>query len=183
MTWFTSIAALSGATSVIFGAFGAHALKDKVSPHQAASWSTATHYQLAHSIVLLYASTSGVPLTGATLFASYAFTTGITLFSGSIYALCLLPAGHPARKGLGPVTPLGGLSLIIGWLALAYAKRPTALRLAYSFSKYASLAARATRQALKETERVAAERRAQEGLRYQTWKDGKASEQINLGHK
>ena len=87
-----------------------------------ASWATATKYQLVHSVVLLVVS-SAAPLSGATLFASYAFTTGIALFSGSIYALCLLPAGHSLRKVLGPTTPMGGLSLIVGWLALAYAKR------------------------------------------------------------
>lgn len=90
---------------------------------EAASWSTAVHYQFVHSLALLYVS-SQAPLTGASLLASYAFTTGITLFSGSIYALCTLPAGHGARKLFGPVTPLGGLSFIVGWLALAYAKRP-----------------------------------------------------------
>ncbi|WFD33360.1 hypothetical protein MCUN1_000173 [Malassezia cuniculi] len=128
MSWFPSIAALSGATSVVLGAFGAHALKDKLNPHQAASWSTAVQYQLVHSIALLFV-TSTAPLTGANLVASYAFTTGITLFSGSIYGLCLAPAGASVRKILGPTTPLGGIAFIVGWLALAYARRPTAPRL------------------------------------------------------
>lgn len=79
-----------------------------------------------HSLALLYVA-SQAPLNGAALLASYAFTTGITLFSGSIYGLCLLPQGHGLRKLLGPTTPLGGLSFIVGWLALAYAKRPARL--------------------------------------------------------
>ncbi|WFD05330.1 hypothetical protein MVES1_000660 [Malassezia vespertilionis] len=103
MTWFQSFAGLSGASAVICG--------------------TATQYQLVHSIALLYVS-SHVPLNGAALVASYAFATGMTLFSGSIYALCLLPQGHGARKVLGPSTPIGGLCMIAGWLALAYARRP-----------------------------------------------------------
>lgn len=76
-----------------------------------------------HTIALLLIS-SHKPLAGASLFASYAFTTGITLFSGSIYGLCLLEQGNPLRKFLGPTTPLGGLSFIAGWVALAIAKYP-----------------------------------------------------------
>lgn len=64
------------------------------------------------------------PLAGANLFASCAFATGIVLFSGSIYGLCTLAAGHPLRKVLGPATPFGGLSFMAGWLALAYARLP-----------------------------------------------------------
>lgn len=89
---------------------------------EAASWSTATQYQLVHSVALLFIS-SRVPLSGAAYFASAAFATGITLFSGSIYGLCLLNAGSPVRKVLGPTTPLGGLSFIAGWVALAIAAR------------------------------------------------------------
>ncbi|KAI3626499.1 hypothetical protein CBS9595_001860 [Malassezia furfur] len=122
MTFFEVFAGLSGATAVVAGAFGAHALKDKLNPHQAASWSTATQYQLVHSVALLFIS-SRVPLSGAAYFASAAFATGITLFSGSIYGLCLLNAGSPVRKVLGPTTPLGGLSFIAGWVALAIAAR------------------------------------------------------------
>lgn len=95
---------------------------------EAASWGTAVQYQLVHSLALLFVSTTG-PLTGANLVASYAFATGITLFSGSIYGLCLAPPGASVRKLLGPTTPLGGLAFIVGWLALAYARRPSAPRL------------------------------------------------------
>lgn len=61
--------------------------------------------------------------------ASYAFTTGITLFSGSIYGLCLTNEGNGVRKLLGPATPLGGLALIVAWIALAVGKRGSAPRL------------------------------------------------------
>ncbi|KAL4399871.1 hypothetical protein ACI68E_002780 [Malassezia pachydermatis] len=126
MTWLGTFTGLSGASAVALGAFGAHALKDKLNAHQTTSWSTATKYQLIHTAVLLFI-TSVRPLRGANKFAAYAFATGIVLFSGSIYGLCLLPAGHGLRKLLGPATPLGGLSFIAGWLALAYARVPVTL--------------------------------------------------------
>ncbi|PWN93278.1 DUF423-domain-containing protein [Acaromyces ingoldii] len=124
--FFHTFACLSGATSVAFGAFGAHALKGKLSAHQASSWTTATSYQLTHSIALLYVASQIAPSISNSrplTVAAYAFTAGITLFSGSIYGLCLTNEGSPIRKLLGPATPLGGLALIAGWVALALAKR------------------------------------------------------------
>jgi uncharacterized membrane protein YgdD (TMEM256/DUF423 family) len=102
-------------------AFGAHALKSKLNAHQVASWQTATTYQLIHSVALLVTATQ--PASQAVTVASYAFTTGITLFSGSIYGLCLTQDGNAFRKVLGPATPFGGMALIIGWIALAVSKR------------------------------------------------------------
>lgn len=86
------------------------------------AWNTATQYQLLHSLVLLYSLS--LPPTGPVVAASYAFATGITFFSGSIYGLCLTKPENPIRKLLGPITPIGGISMIAGWLLLAYAKRP-----------------------------------------------------------
>lgn len=107
------VAALSGATAVICGAFGAHALESIVGPEGVASWNTASEYHLLHSVVLLalalFSAHGGRPITlPASLFAA-----GIALFSGSIYLLVLV-----GWRWLGPVTPLGGLCLIAGWLAL-----------------------------------------------------------------
>ncbi|KAF9879541.1 hypothetical protein CkaCkLH20_03084 [Colletotrichum karsti] len=105
------LAATSAALSVGFGAFGAHGLKNRISdPSKIASWTTAAHYQLIHSVALLIARQNPV--------ASGLFTAGMAMFSGSIYALVL----NPDLKFLGPVTPIGGLSLIAGWLALAFTK-------------------------------------------------------------
>lgn len=104
-----------------FRAFGTHALKNRLTPHQFSSWQTATSYQIVHSIALLVASSQ--PSNSAVQIASYAFTSGITLFSGSIYGLCLTSEGNAWRKLLGPATPIGGAALIIGWLALALSKR------------------------------------------------------------
>lgn len=93
---------------------------------ESAAWSTATQYQMIHSLALLY--TLSLPKTGPVVAAGYAFATGITFFSGSIYGLCLTRPENKIRKLLGPITPLGGISFIVGWLLLAYAKRPASLR-------------------------------------------------------
>uniref|UniRef100_A0A7S4HJI3 DUF423-domain-containing protein n=1 Tax=Vannella robusta TaxID=1487602 RepID=A0A7S4HJI3_9EUKA len=106
------LGAISGAISVAMGAFGAHGLKKRYSnnPQKVASWNTAAHYQLIHSVVLCLLSFTPrtSPLTG------YLLSTGITLFSGSIYLLVLTE-----WKLLGPVTPIGGLCLIASWISLA----------------------------------------------------------------
>ena len=107
------IAAISGALAVMAGAFGAHGLRARVGPDLLAAWATASQYHLIHSVVLLaialYAASAGkdIRIPGSL------FLAGIVLFSGSIYGLVLSSA-----KWLGPVTPLGGLCLIAGWLSL-----------------------------------------------------------------
>lgn len=107
------IASISGCLAVVAGAFGAHGLRDRVSPEQVSAWVTASQYHLLHSVVLLalalYAAKSGasIRLPGAL------FGTGMLLFSGSIYLLVLTD-----QRWLGPVTPLGGLLLIAAWLSL-----------------------------------------------------------------
>ncbi|KAF3766851.1 hypothetical protein M406DRAFT_20331, partial [Cryphonectria parasitica EP155] len=106
-TWWR-VGAVYGAAAVCLGAFGAHGLKQRINdPAKLASWATAAHYQLIHSVAVLVARDN--PL------AAGLFTAGMTMFSGSIYALILDPARF---KVLGPVTPLGGLCLIGGWLSL-----------------------------------------------------------------
>ncbi|KAK3319508.1 DUF423-domain-containing protein [Cercophora scortea] len=113
---FWKIGAFYGAAAVGLGAFGAHGLKNRISdPKKLASWGTAAQYQLVHSVVLLIARDHPV--------AGVCFTLGMTMFSGSIYGLTLLPEGDGLRKVLGPTTPLGGLFLIAGWLALAFGTR------------------------------------------------------------
>lgn len=107
------LAALSGALAVALGAWGAHGLRERLGPEALATWQTAVQYHLLHSVALLALALHalrggrGVALAGGLLAA------GVLLFSGSLYALVL---GGP--RWLGPVTPLGGLSLIAGWLAL-----------------------------------------------------------------
>ncbi|TGZ85047.1 DUF423-domain-containing protein [Ascodesmis nigricans] len=114
---FWTLGCLYGASSVALGAFGAHGLKKIISdPAKIRTWETAAHYQLIHSGALLLAVTAAPNNRPAQIL----FTVGMTLFSGSIYALVLDPQRF---KFLGPVTPLGGLCLIGGWLVLAFGTR------------------------------------------------------------
>ena len=109
--------ALSAATSVVLGAFGAHALKGMLSISSQATFETAVHYQMTHSLGLLLVGVLMLVLGVKTpwLTAAWSFTVGIFLFSGSLYGLALL-----GWRWLGPVTPVGGALFIVGWLALAY---------------------------------------------------------------
>jgi len=106
-------AALLGASGVALGAFGAHGLRARLTPERLESWETAVLYHLLHAVALLalalFARATG---RGIALPAGL-WTAGVLLFSGSIYLLAL---GGP--RWLGPVTPLGGLSLLAGWLSL-----------------------------------------------------------------
>jgi len=147
INWWT-VGSLYGAASVAFGAFGAHGLKSRGIPDaKIASWSTAAHYQvsrrkkkatpeskirsthhfyfsdtiirqLIHSVALVAVETA---FPGKQkLWAKSLLTAGMTMFSGSIYLLVLDPQRF---KALGPVTPLGGVALIGGWVALAVGSR------------------------------------------------------------
>ncbi|KAF3040974.1 hypothetical protein E8E12_009171 [Didymella heteroderae] len=116
---FWTIGCLYGASSVMLGAFGAHGLKKRIAdPARIANWGTAAQYQLVHSAVLTFASVAAPQNT----LAMGLLTAGMTMFSGSLYLLVLDPQRF--GKVLGPVTPLGGLALIGGWVALAVTKRP-----------------------------------------------------------
>jgi uncharacterized membrane protein YgdD (TMEM256/DUF423 family) len=113
-----SLAAFFGFTAVMAGALGAHALEGILTEREMLrAWETAVLYHLAHAVVLLGL---GVWSTGDKLsppcsrrWATGLIAAGIVLFSGSIYGLAL---GGP--RFLGPVTPLGGLLLLAGWIAI-----------------------------------------------------------------
>jgi uncharacterized membrane protein YgdD (TMEM256/DUF423 family) len=111
------IAALTGASAVALGAFGAHALKDTLAAHGAtATWQTASLYHLVHApVLLLLAFQTQPPNRTFDLFLG-----GIFLFSGSLYLLCLTHI-----KPLGAITPLGGVLLILAWLDLLRMKSST----------------------------------------------------------
>lgn len=104
---FYRFAAVSGAVAVACGAFGAHALEGKVPEARLKAWTTAAHYQGIHSLALLAAASHRSKIPGTLLGA------GIVLFSGSLYLLVLTN-----QRALGAITPIGGLALIGGWLAL-----------------------------------------------------------------
>jgi uncharacterized membrane protein YgdD (TMEM256/DUF423 family) len=106
-------AATFGMLSVIFGAFGAHALKKILSQEQLHSFEVGIKYQMYHSIVLLVLSFKTNAISSSTY---WCFTIGIVLFSFSIYGLVLSDAKGRKLRFLGPITPIGGLLLVSGWL-------------------------------------------------------------------
>lgn len=100
--------------AVAAGAFGAHALRDRLSPADLATFETAARYQMYHALALLavaWLAERGHPRAAL---AAKLFIAGIVLFSGSLYALTL--AG---LRWMGAVTPLGGAAFILGWVSLA----------------------------------------------------------------
>ena len=107
------IAAISGAAAVMAGAFGAHGLRARATPEQISAWTTASNYHLLHSVVLLALAMFASSTARSIVWPASLFGLGLVLFSGSIYLLVLTEA-----RWLGPVTPIGGLLLIAGWLAL-----------------------------------------------------------------
>ena len=117
MKGFVVAGALLAAAAVGAGAFGAHALADRLSAARLATWETAARYHLIHAValVLLGALSARWPAPLLTV-SAWLFTVGIVIFGGTVYALAL---GGP--RWLGAITPLGGLSLIAGWIVLAVA--------------------------------------------------------------
>jgi len=113
-------AAFFGATAIILGAFGAHLLKKKLSTEQLQSFETGIKYQIYHAIILLVL---GFQLKESSTIDQYiflAFIIGTLLFSFSIYGLVISSAKNKKIKFLGPITPLGGLFLVAGWLLLFF---------------------------------------------------------------
>jgi uncharacterized membrane protein YgdD (TMEM256/DUF423 family) len=105
-------AAILGASAVMLGAFGAHALRSTLGAQQLGWWQSATQYQLAHAIALLVIAT--LPLRRAPL-AAACMALGTLIFSGTLYLMAL---GLP--HWLGAITPIGGILLIAGWLVLGW---------------------------------------------------------------
>jgi uncharacterized membrane protein YgdD (TMEM256/DUF423 family) len=113
-------ATVLGGLAVILGAFGAHKLKELVPPETVSTFQTGVTYQFYHvfallAVGILYAHIPSSQLVWAGRF----FLIGILLFSGSLYALTLLKATETVGlRGIGAITPLGGLFFIAGWVAL-----------------------------------------------------------------
>ena len=112
------IAALYGALGIIFGAFGAHALKKIFSDDLLKSFETGVKYQLYHAIVLLVIGFQFSFTESLQTAVAWCFIVGTFLFSFSIYGLCISSAKGKKLRFLGPITPLGGLLLVIGWILL-----------------------------------------------------------------
>jgi uncharacterized membrane protein YgdD (TMEM256/DUF423 family) len=117
MPFFIIAGAVNAAIAVMLGAFGAHALKEKLSEHYLAIWETAVQYQMFHALgliaigILMSSSLIG-PITQLT-WAGWLLLAGIIIFSGSLYILSLTGIGV-----LGAITPIGGVAFIIGWIML-----------------------------------------------------------------
>lgn len=111
-------AALFGLIAVILGAFGAHGLQGKVSDDQLDNWKTAVNYQFYHTLALLFLATFSRARNSLITFAYFGFTIGILLFSGSLYLLSTRAITGISAAFLGPITPIGGLCFILGWLGL-----------------------------------------------------------------
>jgi uncharacterized membrane protein YgdD (TMEM256/DUF423 family) len=115
-------ASLFGVAAVFLGAFGSHGLKGRITDHELDIWKTAVDYQFYHTLVLLFLSLASGLHEKFIRIASYSFTFGIILFSGSLYILSLRSiSGLEWARYLGPVTPLGGLLFILGWICLILA--------------------------------------------------------------
>ena len=106
-----------GLLAVVFGAFGAHALRNTLAPEMLETFEVAVRYQMYHGLALIAAAWAATqwdtPLTTA---SGWCFVAGILIFSGSLYVLSLT-----GIRWLGAITPIGGLAFIAGWACLIIA--------------------------------------------------------------
>lgn len=114
-TWI-AVGALSAAVAVGLGAFGAHGLEERVPASELEIWKTGVHYHFLHAIALVLLGLFLRPTDTRAPVAGWSFLAGQLIFAGTLYAMVL---GGP--RILGAVTPIGGVLLIIGWLAFARA--------------------------------------------------------------
>ncbi len=117
---FLRMGAILGALSVIAGAFGAHAFKAVISEKGLAVFETSVRYQFYHALALLLTGILYKDFTNTfLLWSGRLFGFGILLFSGSLYLLSFFNTGvNDSIKWVGAITPIGGLSFILGWLSL-----------------------------------------------------------------
>jgi uncharacterized membrane protein YgdD (TMEM256/DUF423 family) len=115
-------ASLSSALSIILGAFGAHALKDIISPERLQVFETGVRYQLYHSLALLFLGLYiNINSSFNAKWIARMFKAGIYIFSGSLYLLsCRGILGIESWKWIGAITPFGGILFISAWLLLAF---------------------------------------------------------------
>lgn len=120
MPFFIIAGAINAFIAVAFGAFGAHALKEKLSEKYLAIWETAVQYQMYHAIGLIVIgilmSTNIIGNVSQLSWAGYLMLIGIVIFSGSLYVLSLSGIGI-----LGAITPIGGVAFLTAWLLVIVA--------------------------------------------------------------
>jgi uncharacterized membrane protein YgdD (TMEM256/DUF423 family) len=107
-------------TGVMLGALGAHALKEQLDASQLASFETGVRYQLFHGLALMVVALIPVLSNSVKNLVFWFFVVGLVLFSGSIYGLSTQAITGTKLSFLGPVTPVGGLLLILGWLFVLF---------------------------------------------------------------
>lgn len=110
--WLVGLGALNALMAVAAGAFGAHALKERLEPRALEIFETAARYQMYHALGLILC---GLLATRGSAIAGWLLQAGIVLFSGALYVLAL-----SGVKGLGALAPLGGLAFMAGWAYLAW---------------------------------------------------------------
>jgi uncharacterized membrane protein YgdD (TMEM256/DUF423 family) len=114
---FLLVGALAGFTGVTLGAFGAHALRGRLSPEMLVVFETGVRYQMYHALAILAIGLIAARMSGWLIVsAGWLMTAGIVLFSGSLYLLAFT-----GITVLGAITPIGGVAFLLGWAGLAMA--------------------------------------------------------------
>jgi uncharacterized membrane protein YgdD (TMEM256/DUF423 family) len=114
---FLLLASIFGGLAVALGAFGAHALSDRLTAEQLNTFEIAVRYQFYHALALIgvVVALGRWPAVGAAAWAGWLFVAGILIFSGSLYLLVF-----SGVRWLGAITPIGGVAFIAGWICLAW---------------------------------------------------------------
>jgi uncharacterized membrane protein YgdD (TMEM256/DUF423 family) len=114
---FLLTAAIFGFLGVAFGAFGAHGLRERLSPEMMAVFEIGVRYQMYHVFALLAVAAAIAHFGRARLLliSGWSFIAGVLIFSGSLYAVALTGTGM-----FGAITPIGGVGLLLGWACLAF---------------------------------------------------------------
>lgn len=124
------ISSISGLLSITLGAFGAHGLKKVINPEMLAAYQTGVQYQFIHTLVVLALAVllllPSIRLAKSSVarhlkWAANLMLLGILLFSGSLYAMTFMSVTGGFPTWLGPITPIGGLAFIMGWIFLMVA--------------------------------------------------------------
>jgi uncharacterized membrane protein YgdD (TMEM256/DUF423 family) len=113
---FAVFGALLAFLGVALGAFGAHALRARLTPGDLDIFETGVRYQMYHALALLFVAWAATRWPGGLVHAAgWAFVVGVLVFSGSLYVLVL-----SGLRWMGAITPLGGVALLLGWAMLAW---------------------------------------------------------------
>jgi uncharacterized membrane protein YgdD (TMEM256/DUF423 family) len=115
---FFMLGSLLGALSVALGAFGAHALRDRIEASMLANYQTGVSYMFYHALALFVVvlALTRWPTNNQPVWAGWLFVVGIVFFSGSLFLMAFT-----GQRWLGAITPIGGVAFIAGWLLLAWA--------------------------------------------------------------